>query len=40
MLVDDAAAERMRDRRRQYEEDPYSLVDYAHDYNPVSGTMR
>jgi hypothetical protein len=34
MLIDEGAAARMRERRRRYEEDPYSLADSGNDYNP------
>jgi hypothetical protein len=38
MLVDDGARERMLERRRRYEEDPYSLV--SDSYDPIYGVVR
>jgi hypothetical protein len=40
MLVDDEAQERMRERWRRYEEDPFALADSGNDYNPIFGAVR
>jgi hypothetical protein len=38
MIIDDGARDRMPERRRRYEEDPYSLV--SDSYDPVFGVAR
>jgi hypothetical protein len=40
MLVDEGAAERMLERRRRYEENPFELDDTGNDHNPVFGPVR
>ena len=36
MLIDEGAAEPMREHRRRYEEDPYSLADAGNEYDPTA----